>query len=132
MSNESTGTFQEMLDDEQYSPDVQAIAWELRSLIYEVLPQTVEVIWKQQRIAGYGTGPKKMSEQFAYIAPMKKHVNLGFYYGSELPDPDNLLEGTGALMRHVKIKSLEQARTPAVRALLEFAKGHRVPPPKSG
>lgn len=131
MSNQSTGTFQEMLDDEQYAPEIQAIAHELRTLIYDVLPQTVEVVWKQQRIAGYGTGPKKMSEHFAYIAPMKKHVNLGFYYGSELPDPDSLLDGTGALMRHIKIKSLDEARKPAVRALLDVAKGHRVPPPKS-
>ena len=131
MSNESTGTFQEMLDDEQYPPEVQEIAWELRNLIYEVLPQTVEVVWKQQRIAGYGTGPKKMSEHFSYIGPMKKHVNLGFYYGSELPDPDGLMEGTGKLLRHVKIRSLDEARKPAIRALLEVAKGHRVPPPKS-
>src|SRR5688572_19774407 len=124
MSNESTGTFQEMLDDEQYPPEIQEIARDLRTLIYEVLRQTVEVVWKQQRIAGYGTGPKKMTEHFAYIAPQKKHVNLGFYYGSELPDPERLLEGTGALMRHIKIRSLDEARKPAVRALLEIAKGH--------
>lgn len=29
--------------------------------------------------------------------PATNHVNLGFNYGAELPDPNNLLEGTGKL-----------------------------------
>lgn len=128
MANESTGTFEDIL--KSHDPQIQEIAREARALIYEVLPQTVEVVWAHQGTAGYGTGPKKLSEQFSYIAPMKRHVNLGFYYGSELPDPDGLLEGTGKLLRHVKLRSLEDLRRPAVRDLLEAAKGHRVPPPK--
>ena len=45
-------------------------------------------------------------------------VNLGFYRGVELPDPEALLEGTGARMRHVKVRSVDGARRPAVRALV--------------
>lgn len=130
MANESTGTFEDIL--KSHDPQLQEIAREARALIYDVLPQTVEVVWAQQGIAGYGTGPKKMSEQFSYISLMPQWVNLGFYYGAELPDPEGLLEGTGKLMRHVKLRSVEDVRRPAVRALLDAAKGHRVPPPKPG
>jgi Domain of unknown function (DU1801) len=99
-----------------------------RSMIFEVLPQTVEVVWPQQRTAGYGTGPKKMTEHFCWLAPHSRHLVFGFYYGSELPDPDGLLEGTGTLMRHVNVRS-DDDLGPALRRLVEVATTHRVPPP---
>jgi len=40
---------------------------------------------------------------FAYVDVFKAHVNLGFFHGVELPDPDGLLLGTGKFMRHVKL-----------------------------
>lgn len=110
-----------------FSPEVADMATAVRSLIFDVLPETVEVVWNQQKIAGFGTGPKKMTEHFSWIQPCKGHVNLGFNYGAELPDPDGLLEGTGKLFRHAKIKSLEDVKRPALRKLLEKAVKHRVP-----
>lgn len=115
----------------EFSPDVQYIAREARALIYEILPQVVEVVWDHQKTVGYGTGPKKMSEHFCWIAPYKKHVLLGFYYGTELPDPEHVLEGTGKLMRHVKLYTIEDIHKPALRTLIQIATTHRVPPPKT-
>jgi hypothetical protein len=83
----------------------------------------------KQRTAGYGTGPKKSSEQFCWITPHAEHVTLGFYYGAELLDPEGILEGTGRLMRHVKIARPADLDDPALRALIEVATTHRVPPP---
>lgn len=40
---------------------------------------------------------------FAYVDTFKAHVNIGFFRGAELPDPKRMLEGSGKLMRHVKI-----------------------------
>jgi hypothetical protein len=40
---------------------------------------------------------------FAYVNAFKAHVNVGFFRGAELADPDGLLEGTGRFMRHVKL-----------------------------
>jgi len=90
----------------------------------EVMPDITEVPWGQQKIAGYGVGPKKMSEHFCYIAPFKKHVNLGFMYGADLPDPEGLLEGVGKPMRHIKIRSLDDLKKPAVKKLVEAASKH--------
>ena len=95
-----------------------------------MLPQTVEVVWPRQKTAGYGTGPKKSSEQFCWITPHAAHVTLGFYYGAELPDPEGILDGTGRLMRHVKITRPADLEGPALCALVELAATHRVPPPK--
>ena len=114
--------FDEIL--EQFDSDVQDLAKAAKKLISEVYPAVVEVPWVRQRIIGYGVGPKKMSEHFCYIALFKNRINLGFYYGAELPDPEGLLEGTGKLLRHVKISSLEQLESPALRSLVKVSTGH--------
>lgn len=41
---------------------------------------------------------------FAYVNMFKGHVNVGFFRGAELVDPEGLLEGTGKFMRHVKLR----------------------------
>ena len=118
------------------TPEVQDLAQAVRRLVYDVLPQTVEVIWPKQGSVGWGTGPKKFTEQFAYLMPYKKHVTLGFYYGGELLDPAGLLPATGGrqasgrlAMRSMKITNLDQVREPALRALLQEAVQHKVPAP---
>jgi hypothetical protein len=110
------GTFAEALSGS--SETVKEIAENLRTLIIKVYPDVVEVPWPKQKIIGFGVGPKKMSEHFCYIGAFKEHVNLGFYYGAHLPDPEGLLEGTGQDMRHIKVRSIKELGQPALRDLL--------------
>ncbi|HEX6832270.1 MAG TPA: DUF1801 domain-containing protein [Rudaea sp.] len=41
---------------------------------------------------------------FGYVNRFTAHVNVGFFLGAHLADPDGLLEGTGRFMRHVKLR----------------------------
>jgi len=41
---------------------------------------------------------------FGYVNVFSSHVNVGFFHGAALPDPDRLLQGAGKFMRHVKLK----------------------------
>lgn len=41
---------------------------------------------------------------FAYVNVFTDHVNVGFFQGTELADPYEILEGTGKFMRHVKLR----------------------------
>ena len=116
------GSFAEVVA--QASPEIQTLAHEARALLAEVMPGITEVPWARQRIAGYGVGPKKMSQHFCYIAPFKKHLNLGFFYGAHLPDPQNLLEGSGADLRHIKVRKSAELQNPALRQLIERATGY--------
>ena len=111
-----------------FDPAVRDLAQRTRALVLDVMPGAWEVVWPRQRVAGYGTGPRKMSEHFCWVSPHKAHVDLGFYYGAELPDPANLLEGTGRLLRHVKLRSVEDVEQEELRRLVEVATTHRVPP----
>jgi hypothetical protein len=111
----------------QAGAQARELAYQLRTLVIEVMPSVVEVPWPKMRMASYGVGPKKQSEHFCYISAQKNDVNLGFYYGAELPDPEALLKGTGKLLRHVKIRDPKAIRSRALRRLLEVASTHRMP-----
>jgi hypothetical protein len=41
---------------------------------------------------------------FGYVNVFTSHLNVGFFHGAALPDPDRLLQGTGKFMRHVKLR----------------------------
>lgn len=116
---------------QSFSDEIKEIARETRKLIYKVLPKVVEVVWIRQKNTGFGTGPKKKTEHFCWLMPATKHVNLGFNYGAELPDPKNLLEGTGKLFRHYKVKSVEDLSNPDLIELIKYATTYRVPPVSS-
>src|SRR5438132_11097032 len=119
------GTFEDALA--RSSAHARGLAYQLRELVAEVMPNVVEVPWPKLRMASYGVGPKKKSEHFCYISAQKDDVNLGFYYGAELPDPQKLLRGTGKLLRHVKIREPKAIRSRALRQLLKVASKHRMP-----
>jgi hypothetical protein len=109
------------------SPQARELALQARALIQAVYPAVVEVPWPKQRVIGYGVGLKKMSEHFCYISVSRNHINVGFMYGAELPDPERLLDGSGKLLRHVRITRPEELKDPALRELLEVASKHRMP-----
>lgn len=58
---------------------------------------------------------------FGYVNVFRKHVNVGFFNGSTLSDPNGLLEGTGKLMRHVKLRPGEAVNKRALAALIRNA-----------
>ena len=55
---------------------------------------------------------------FAYVNTFTSHVNVGFFHGASLPDPEGLLEGAGKHMRHVKLMPGRTIDAPALRALI--------------
>jgi len=58
---------------------------------------------------------------FAYVDSFKSHVNVGFFHGAELADPAGLLQGTGKLMRHVKITPTREVDAGALTKLIADA-----------
>jgi hypothetical protein len=122
---EDYGTFEDAVASA--GDHARELASLLRKLVIRVMPGVVEVPWPTMRMASYGVGPKKKTEHFCYISAQKGDVNLGFYYGAELPDPEALLQGTGKLLRHVKIREEKAIRSKALRKLLELASKHRMP-----
>lgn len=58
---------------------------------------------------------------FAYVNAFTAHVNVGFFRGAELPDPAQLLEGTGKSMRHVKLRPNSEIDVTSLVNLIDAA-----------
>lgn len=58
---------------------------------------------------------------FGYVNAFRAHVNVGFFRGAELADPDGLLEGAGKFMRHVKLRPGADVDATALARLIEAA-----------
>jgi hypothetical protein len=103
---------------EQCTAEQKPIFDALYQIIRKHAGQCTETAWPKQGIVSFGVGPKKMSQHHCYIAVYRTHINLGFYHGALLPDPKQLLEGTGKGLRHVKINSLANVNNTATLALI--------------
>lgn len=79
-------------------------------LIRRTDPDAGRAVWPHQPTVGYGIGPKKMSEHYAYLAASlavhDRHLNLGCNHGARL-DHGGLLEGSGQNMRKMTVRAPE-------------------------
>jgi hypothetical protein len=97
---------------------------ETHQLVLTTLPDVVFSVDCDDAQVGYG------ARQYGYngwgmaaLSPYSKWVSLGFIRGTALDDPDGLLEGSGASVRHVKLRSPEELaeRRPALKRMLKAA-----------
>jgi hypothetical protein len=58
---------------------------------------------------------------FGYVNVFTAHLNVGFFRGAELADPERLLEGTGRFMRHVKLGAGREVDAAALTTLIDTA-----------
>ena len=109
----------------QLPPEVAALVTAADELIRRTDPDAVRVVWPHQRTVGYGVGPKKMSEHYAYLAVHPRHVNLGCNYGARLDD-GGLLERTGQNMRKMTVRTVDDLADPRLVPLLRVARQERL------
>jgi hypothetical protein len=101
----------------EHPPELQAIERALRTTIRNEFPEAIERVDFANKLIAFGRSMKIRGLLFAIIAH-KSHVNLQLADGANLPDPAGRVEGTGKRIRHVKIRSVEAASSPAVVALV--------------
>jgi hypothetical protein len=101
----------------EHPPELQAIERALRATIRDAVPDAVEQVDFGNKLIAFGRSTKMRGLLFAIIAH-KAHVNLQLADGALLADPLGLVEGTGKRIRHVKIRTVEDASSPAVRGLI--------------
>ena len=104
----------------KYSPEVVNLSLALRTSLLRQLPEITEQLDLPAKMVAYCYG-QKYAEMICVIIPSKKGLKLGFYKGTELPDPAGMLEGTGKISRYVQIKSKEQIDSPQLNDLISAA-----------
>jgi len=118
----SDGELTRLIEDK--FPAHRELYLDLHKLVLEAVPAIRYSVDCEDGAIGYG------ARQFGYdgwgmaaVTPYAGWVSVGFLKGTTLEDPDGLLQGTGALVRHVKLKSAEElsVKRESLRRLLEAA-----------
>jgi hypothetical protein len=95
-------------------PDHRRVAERLRTIILDVDPAFKEAI-------KWGNPVFSKRKDALYIANQAKYVQLGFFSGATLADPQGLIEGTGKGMRHVKVWEYDEALFVRLRIYIKEA-----------
>jgi len=93
----------------------------LRQFIIKSYPECNELLYHTHALTSVYTISEKLGDAFCMIPIYTNHLNLGFTRGALLKDPDELLQGTGKLIRHIPIKIRDDYRNTRVKTLLQDA-----------
>ena len=108
---------------EDFPGPVQAFAQELRAYLKAETRPAFELAGMSAQSFNVGYGfVRKAWDCYSAIIVYQHHINLSFPSGAQLFDREGLLQGTGARVRHLKIKHVEDLQTPAARDLLAQAR----------
>ena len=90
------------------------VVQQLRQLVREAAPAATESIKWAQPVY-------EVNGPFCYIRAFKSHVNLGFWRGAELADPEHLIQTGGEKMGHVRVADPGDVKPDAFKDLVRAA-----------
>jgi hypothetical protein len=107
----------------KYEPRVASEAKKSLAKLRKLIPNAIEMVYDNYNALVVGFCPgMRPSEAIVSIAVMPEWTSLCFLQGAGLPDPEERLEGSGNVARHIKMKkgavTLDE---PAVRTLIAEA-----------
>lgn len=85
-------------------------------------PGAIEMVYDKKRgmVVGF-CADETASSVINSIGVYSKWINLYFFEGDTLPDPEGLLRGEGTVVRNIKLTSADDLDNPAVKALMAEA-----------
>lgn len=95
---------------EPFSTEIQETVLSLREFVWDLYPQTNELIYNNYNALAFGWSPTdKASHGFCSIAVGRTNqsIQFGFYWGSEISDPNNILLGQGKQYRYILVKKFD-------------------------
>lgn len=93
------------------------------------LPGAVEMVYDKKNALVIGfCSAERASNVINSIAVYSRWINLYFFEGDTLADPEGLLQGTGSMVRSIRITTSADLDRPAVKALIAEALKCAEPP----
>jgi hypothetical protein len=114
---------------EQRSPEIARLTKAVLGKMRRHLPGSAELVYdkKNSLVIGFCSADRA-SNVINSIATYSKWINLYFFEGDSLPDPEGLLKGTGTMVRSIRVTDAAELDTPAVKALVAAAATCAEPP----
>jgi hypothetical protein len=122
MSKEQTKDLLKFL--KPFDQNIHDIVLWLREFVWDLYPNTNELIYDNYNALAFGWSPTdRVGHTFCSIAVGRssKNIHFGFYWGSEISDPKEMLLGQGNQYRYVLVKSKETFPKAYIKKLIKEA-----------
>jgi hypothetical protein len=103
---------------------IQETALWLRNFVWPLYPRTNELIYDNYNALAFGWSPTdRVGHTFCSIAVGRTSLNVhfGFYWGSQIADPEKKLLGNGNQYRYILVKDLNEFPKTYMKKLLKEA-----------
>ena len=119
---------------DKFGPKDQRLIRAVRTTVRSRFPTANELVWDNYNFFVIGYSPtEKPTDSIVSIAARANGVGLCFIHGASLPDPKNLLLGSGRQTRFIRVESADKLSHPDIEALISAAIGRaRIPLPSKG
>jgi hypothetical protein len=110
-------------------PEMAKLTKAVLAKVRQRLPGAVEMVYdkKNSLVIGF-CAAARASNVINSIAVYSKWINLYFFEGDTLPDPEGLLQGSGSMVRSIRVIDAAELDRPAVKALMAAAVKCSEPP----
>ena len=106
----------------RYLPGVAAIGRGAVRHLHARLPGCDALVYDNYQALAVGFSPDgRTGSSMLSIALYPRWVSLFFLQAEGLPDPGELLQGSGSTARHIRLGSVDELDLPPIRALIEAA-----------
>jgi hypothetical protein len=118
----------------KFDPAIGKLVRAARAKLRKRFASAVELVYDNYNALVIGWGPTDRStDAILSLAAYASGVNLYFIQGAQLRDPQKVLQGKGNQGRFVRLETVTQLDTPAIKTLIDDAiKQSLVPLAKSG
>jgi hypothetical protein len=111
------------------SPEMAKLTKAVLAKLRPRFPGATELVYDKKNSLVIGFCPdERASNVINSIAVYGKWINLYFFEGDTLPDPEGLLQGSGSTVRSIRITDARDLDRPAVKALMQAALQAADPP----
>jgi hypothetical protein len=111
---------------QKFTPEIATLATTVLAKMRTRYPTALELVYDNYNALAIGFGPtERASEAIFSIAVFPRWISLFFLQAQKaataLPDPDKRLQGSGNVVKHIRLASAETLDEPAVRTLMQEA-----------
>ena len=122
MSKEQTADLLKFL--KPFPAETKEIAMLLREFVWDLYPKSNELIYDNYNALAFGWSPTdRVGHTFCNIAVGRSthNVHFGFYWGSEITDPQKILLGQGNQYRYILVKNKNEFPRAYIKKLMKEA-----------
>jgi hypothetical protein len=107
-----------------FPEEIRETAFWLRDFVWELYPKTNELIYDNYNALAFGWSPTdRVGHTFCSIAVGRTshNIHFGFYWGSQIADPEKKLVGNGNQYRYILVKDQNEFPKTYIKKLLREA-----------